>query len=118
MKKIALFLLGVSFVVVQPPSASASLMVDNLSGINVSYDDTTGYYWYWDLSRFTGMTYPEQITEIAAISVPGYAGTWHMASLAEMTTLWKADSHPKCNGALMEHFGRGFVVEAFSRTII
>ena len=38
--------------------------------------------------------------------------------LVKLTGVDKADSHSKCNGAVMEHFCRGFVVEAFSRTII
>jgi hypothetical protein len=54
----------------------------------VTYDCLTGRYWYYDLVRFTNMTYDEQIAEIRTIRVEAFPGRWHMATYEEMAELW------------------------------
>lgn len=94
MKRISLFVLIASFITFQPTIALPSgLLVEPYSGINVTEDDNTGYYWYWDLGRFSGMTYDDQILEISSISIPGYTGTWNMATQAQMDGLTNAYTH-------------------------
>ena len=59
------------------------------SGEFVTFDDVSGYHWYWNLPDFSYMTYDEQMDEIADLDPYGHiAGGWHMASRSEMDTLW------------------------------
>jgi hypothetical protein len=63
------------------------------SGEFVTFDDQTGYHWYWNLPDFVDMTYGEQTAEIAGLGTYGYiAHGWHMASPEEMGTLWSYDA--------------------------
>ncbi len=91
MKRILLLLAVTSVVIYNLPSASASLIVQNYDGINVTYDDITDTYWYWDLSRFSGMTYNVQLDEIATIGVNGLTGTWGFASQSDINSLVNYD---------------------------
>jgi hypothetical protein len=63
------------------------------SGELVTYDDQTGYHWYWSLTDFTNMTYAEQIAKIDTLDSYGnIAGGWHLATMDEMESLWKYDA--------------------------
>jgi len=88
MKRISLFLLVVSVVVISGQSASAYLVTEDYGGTNVTWDSITKYYWYWDLNRFLWMTYAEQLAEISSIHIPGYTGTWQMANQSQMQAIF------------------------------
>lgn len=55
----------------------------------VTFEAVNERYWYYDITRFSDMTYDEQVAEIATLNVEGFTGTWHMATYEEISTLWE-----------------------------
>ena len=91
--RIIMAYLVLSFIAFQPLSASASLIVQDFGGINVTIQEidpitNDSWYWYWDVNRFTGMTYQEVLDEIAVVNVPGLSATWSVASMAQVQNLF------------------------------
>ncbi|MDY6990407.1 MAG: hypothetical protein SWQ30_20390 [Thermodesulfobacteriota bacterium] len=74
-----------------PKAGHGQLMHE--TGSEVTFDSFTGRYWYYDVTRFSNMTFGEQIAEIEAISAEGFEGHWHMATYEEMAELW--DNRPE-----------------------
>ena len=69
-------------------SDAALTVVTPVPGQTVTYDDMSGFYWYWNILDFVDMTYDDQLTAIGSLgSYAGHPG-WHMASEEEMHTLW------------------------------
>lgn len=66
-------------------------------GNGLVFDNDEARYWYQDLSQFTDMTYAEQISAISSLSlapVTGHSwGTFRMATLADMQSLWLWDKN-------------------------
>jgi len=88
MKRIHLFCFAA--VLLTAGTVSGALTVyEYVPGEKVVLDTATGYYWYWNMPDFTNMTYAEQNAAIVGLGSYGNVkGGWHMASLAEMETLW------------------------------
>lgn len=88
MKKSLILLCAAMVFVSSAGIAKATLTVYDFSGTKVTYDSSTGNYWYWDIDQFSSQSYSEQITSIANLIVAGLAGTWRMADHIEMQGLW------------------------------
>jgi hypothetical protein len=58
------------------------------TGSEVTFDSITGRYWYYDIARFSDMTFDEQSEAIERLNVEGFEGRWHMATYEEMAELW------------------------------
>ena len=88
MKRITLF--SVVAVLLLTGTSSADLIVSEfVSGENVTLDEGSGNYWYWNHADFVNMTYGQQITAINLLGTyGGIAGGWHLATLPEMEVLW------------------------------
>lgn len=90
MKRAFFLLIAFAFLI---PSHSKAGAADPLlihePGSQVTYDDRTGLYWYYNLVLFTHMTYDEQLAKIETISVEGFTNKWHMATYREMARLWR-----------------------------
>jgi hypothetical protein len=87
--KNALFLALMALAVLHPLPETCWAQLIHETGSDVTFDSATGQYWYYDITRFSDMTYDEQIQEIATVSVQGFTGTWRMALEAEMQALWE-----------------------------
>ena len=97
-KKFGMVFLGLSVVIgilFYNLSAFASFPPPFLEFYNdsghVILDEQSNQYWYWNLSNFTYMNYAEQKNFINDLNEGGgYFGidTWHMASAAELQTLF------------------------------
>jgi hypothetical protein len=89
MKKACLILMMFVLLIPSPKKARAcdSCLIHEADS-QVTYDCLTGRYWYYDLVRFTNMTYLEQIAEIRTIRVQGFPGHWHMATYEQIEELW------------------------------
>ena len=93
--RIIMVYLVLSFIAFQPLSASASLVVQDFGGTNVTIQTdpitNTSTYWYWDVNQFTDMTYQDVLDEIAVVNVPNLSATWNVASMAQVQNL--VDDH-------------------------
>ena len=89
MKKAFFVLIAFAFLIPSHEKAGACepLLIHDASS-QVTYDSLTGRYWYYDLVRFTNMSYDQQMAEIQGIHVDGFPGRWHMATHEEMEELW------------------------------
>ncbi len=88
MKRITLF--SVVAVLLLTGTSSADLIVSEfVSGENVTLDEGSGNYWYWNHADFVNMTYGQQITAINLLGTyGGIAGGWHLATFPEIDVLW------------------------------
>ena len=102
------------------PAASADLaIVQNGIGEEAVYDSVNGYLWYWDLSLFANANYYQQMALIEQLNLKAYFGTtgWHLATDADMATLWSLNSqtirqmfhpsHERYDGAYEWHYWSG-----------
>ncbi|MDY6955149.1 MAG: hypothetical protein SWE60_26905 [Thermodesulfobacteriota bacterium] len=90
MKKAAVLLIAFACLIpLHTKAGAADPLLIHAPGSQVTYDSRTGLYWYYDLVRFTHLTYEEQLAEIEEISVEGFPNTWHMATYREMARLWR-----------------------------
>jgi len=85
MKRFILALCAFLLVISLPNISPANLVQQNEY---VIWDDSTGRYWYRDLSQFTGMTYQEQLDAIAILDSQYTDISWHMATSSEMNEVW------------------------------
>jgi hypothetical protein len=78
-----------AFALVSPFSVTGSAQLIHEEGSEVTFDADNGRYWYYDITRFSDMTYEEQVAEISTINVEGLTGPWRMATYEEMAALWE-----------------------------
>ena len=69
-------------------SHAALTYLTNGNGDDVVYDDHSGQYWMWDLSKYTGMNYVEQSNAISMDMGFYGLGGWHMASGEDIDILF------------------------------
>ena len=74
-----------SFLYVPTPNAKL-ITISNSEDEKVVFDDRNNTYWYWDLSAFTGLSYPQQLSKINDINNDEYFGmsSWNIATLSDM----------------------------------
>jgi len=87
--KHTVFLILIALAIQHPLTEPCYAQLTHEEASEVTFDSNNERYWYYDITRFSDMTYDEQIAEIAALSVAGFTGTWHMATYAEMSALWE-----------------------------
>ncbi|MDY6951788.1 MAG: hypothetical protein SWE60_09760 [Thermodesulfobacteriota bacterium] len=87
MKK-AFLLMVIALASLNPAPRPCHGQLDHETGSEVTFDSVTGRYWYYDITRFSHMTFDEQLEEIEGLSVEGFEGHWHMATYEEMAALW------------------------------
>lgn len=92
MKSNVCFAVGLITLAVFPLMSNATLIGMSNTNDHVVYDDVSGYYWYWDLTSFSGQSWTEQVSSIAALNNGGgYYGetNWHVADQSDMDSLWQ-----------------------------
>ena len=87
--KHTVFLVLIALAIQHPLTEPCYAQLTHEEGSEVTFDSNNERYWYYDITRFSNMTYDDQIAEIAALSVTGFTGTWHMATYEEMSALWE-----------------------------
>jgi len=87
--KNAVLLAVMALAILHPLPETCCAQLIHEAGSEVTFDGATGQYWYYDITRFSDMTYNEQVAEIATLSMEGFTGTWQMATYAEMLGLWE-----------------------------